>query len=250
MRVLPKLMIAPNGATRTKDDHPAIPITENEIVKCAIECADAGADGIHFHLRDHNGKHILDSERCAKFISRLRKAVPSMIIQATSESAGIYSPSEQINFVKNCGADFVSVGLREIERLKNENEIRAAYHAFRDLGIWVQHILYDNTDFERLIDYNARGIIPEIETVLFVCGRYNVKQNSTLDDLLPFLQVLGKSTLAFDWAVCAFGKGESAALKEAQSRGGKIRVGFENSIWNSDGTIAASNVLRVKSLMT
>ena len=61
MKPLPALMVAPNGATKTKADHPALPVTIPEIVACAEACARAGADGIHAHVRDAEGRHVLDA---------------------------------------------------------------------------------------------------------------------------------------------------------------------------------------------
>jgi uncharacterized protein (DUF849 family) len=45
--------------------------------------------------------------------------------------------------------------------------------------------------------------------------------------------------------VCAFGTGETACLADALARGGHARVGFENSLWNADGSLAKSNEQRV-----
>ena len=47
--------------------------------------------------------------------------------------------------------------------------------------------------------------------------------------------------LDLDWAVCAFGKHETACLTEALKRGGSVRVGFENNIHMPDGSLAVSN---------
>ena len=47
-------------------------------------------------------------------------------------------------------------------------------------------------------------------------------------------------------AVCAFAKEEIACLKMAIKLGGKIRVGFENSILMPDGKIAPNNETKVK----
>ena len=68
---LPSLMVAPNGARPMKKDHPEVPITVAEIVKTGKACFDSGADAIHFHMRDKNGKHVLykrtPSCGCIKF---------------------------------------------------------------------------------------------------------------------------------------------------------------------------------------
>ena len=39
MTGLPSLMVAPNGARRSKSDHPALPVTLPEIVATARACA-------------------------------------------------------------------------------------------------------------------------------------------------------------------------------------------------------------------
>ncbi len=248
MKSLPSIMVAPNGATRSKADHPALPVTIDEIISCAGESYQAGAGAIHFHLRDENQRHILDAQACQEALKRLKDKVPEILPQVTSEAAGIYTAPEQIAFIQKLKPEFVSIGLREIERLDDENALSDFYHWLADEGIWVQHILYDVADFECLEDYTARDVIKESETLLFVCGRYSAGQNSSPSDLEPYLEALKASPNTYDWAVCAFGQGETETLKAAQKAGGKIRVGFENSLWNADGSIARDNAERVRSV--
>ena len=45
-------MVAPNGARKTKKDHPNLPISISEIVKEAVNCFNEGANAIHAHVRD------------------------------------------------------------------------------------------------------------------------------------------------------------------------------------------------------
>ncbi|MEC8515837.1 MAG: 3-keto-5-aminohexanoate cleavage protein, partial [Pseudomonadota bacterium] len=58
---LPRLMVAPNGARRTKADHPAIPVTIQETVETALACAAVGAQAMHLHVRDADQQHVLDA---------------------------------------------------------------------------------------------------------------------------------------------------------------------------------------------
>ena len=46
MPILPRIMVAPNGARRTKADHPRLPISAEEIATTAAACFAAGAGGI------------------------------------------------------------------------------------------------------------------------------------------------------------------------------------------------------------
>ena len=91
---LPNLMVAPNGARPMKKDHSRVPVTIEEIVQTAKACFDAGAGGIHFHLRDNDGQHILNSEMCLKALQKLQIKVPNMHLQVTTEAVGRYSPEE------------------------------------------------------------------------------------------------------------------------------------------------------------
>ena len=61
-----------------------------------------------------------------------------------------------------------------------------------------------------------------------------------------FIDKLKEHNINADWAVCAFGNEEISCLKEAIKLGGKIRVGFENSILMPDGEIASNNETKVK----
>ena len=71
--LLPRLMVAPNGARPMKKDHPAVPITMNEIVNTGKACFEAGAEAIHFHTRNDKGEHVLDSGLCKEIVSELQK---------------------------------------------------------------------------------------------------------------------------------------------------------------------------------
>ena len=52
---LPKLMVAPNGAKKVKQDHPEVPLTIKETVEVAKKCFEAGAGAIHLHVRNDKG---------------------------------------------------------------------------------------------------------------------------------------------------------------------------------------------------
>ncbi|MFV0383997.1 3-keto-5-aminohexanoate cleavage protein [Paracoccus sp. (in: a-proteobacteria)] len=79
-----KLVItcAPYGPEWEMDDfREDIPLTMDEHVQKAVDCYNAGATVLHLHVREEDGK---GSKRLSKFnelLSRLRVAVPDMILQ-------------------------------------------------------------------------------------------------------------------------------------------------------------------------
>lgn len=252
---LPRIMVAPTGARRTKTDHPEIPIRIDEIVDCARACHEAGAGGLHAHVRDEAGAHVLDAGLYRELIAEMAKAVPMMQVQITTEAVGRYSPGEQRRLVRDVMPKSVSVALREM--IPGPEEVSAASLFYRwaaDEGVRVQHILYDAEDLGHLIGLAESAVIPAGDMqLLLVLGRYTKGQQSAPDDLDPFLSLFQGSVLqrnGADWALCAFGSGETDCLLAALSRGGKARIGFENSLWNRDGGVAKDNVERVRELVS
>lgn len=248
MRALPRLMVAPNGARRGKADHPALPVTLPEIVETARACAAAGADGLHLHLRDAEGWHLLDAGAYREALAELRGAVPGLAVQVTTEAAGRYEPPHQRAVALGSGAELVSVALREMAA--EEDAAPAFYTACAERGIAVQHILYDAGEFDLLERLLPPGLLaaPGLQ-LIFVLGRYSARQESDPAELSSFLARLRTRESPADWAACAFGRAETACLLAAHRAGGKLRVGFENSLWHADGRLARDNAERVRAVL-
>jgi len=85
--------------------------------------------------------------------------------------------------------------------------------------------------------------------LIYVLGRYTQGQQSQPEDLDPLTQWLSRTGINADWAICAFGTSETDCLLEARRRGGKVRVGFENSLWHSSGQLAGNNAERVSEVV-
>ncbi|WP_297769170.1 3-keto-5-aminohexanoate cleavage protein [uncultured Roseovarius sp.] len=249
MTALPALMVAPNGARRTKADHPALPMTLPEIVATARACAAEGADGLHLHLRDAQGRHVLDAGLYAEALAELRSAVPGMALQVTTEAVGLYASEHQRHVALHSGAGLVSIAPREIVTDTAQNIVMRFYQDCAERGIAVQHILYEAGDLELLRNVLPPTLFtaPDLQ-LIFVLGRYTAGQQSDPTDLEAFLKALTRENIAPDWALCAFGVAETACLCRAHHLGGKMRVGFENSLWHADGRVARDNADRVRAL--
>lgn len=247
MRPLPRIMVAPNGARLTRADHPALPVTIPQIVACARDCQAAGADGLHAHVRDAAGRHVLDAGLYRELLDELTLQAPDLYAQVTTEAVGRYSPAEQRALVRDLRPRAVSIALREILAEPDQTETGRFFAFCGEAGVEVQHILYDADDVARLGQMLAAGVIaPDGLAVLLVLGRYATGQLADpgeLDAPLAALRALGAAP---DWAVCAFGPPETACLLRAVAEGGKVRIGFENNRVNADGTIARSNADRVR----
>lgn len=242
-------MVAPNGARLGKADHPAVPISNEDIVACARDCHAAGAGGIHAHIRDDNGMHVLDTARYRDIVQALRSEVPKMEVQITTEAVGCYDPQHQMQVALNTGADMVSVSIREISRAGIDTT-RKFFEDCKSADIAVQHILYDAHDCSLLESVLGRQDLEDQKLqLLYVLGRYSERLEASPEDLEIFLDWQMARSLKPDWAVCAFGAKESLCLRRAHEKGGKCRVGFENSLFLSDGNLSPSNAAKVHDLV-
>lgn len=239
------IMAAPNGARRTKADHPALPVTNPEIVAEARLCRDAGAAAYHLHVRDNEGRHSLDAALYREALAGIRDDLgpEGLFLQITTEAAGIFDNETQMAAVRGCDPDGVSIAFREFVKAGQSGAAFADFlREVLDRGIAAQIILYEAAELDALRALaDETGLDPARLSLLFVLGRYSANQTSHPRELMPFLLVHEKEKGApfRDWMVCAFGPHENACAMAAALLGGHIRVGFENNLALANGEIAA-----------
>lgn len=237
--------VAPNGATKTKADHSALPLTPEELARTAVQCLEAGAAMMHLHVRGADGGHTLSPDIYRQAIASIRRAVgDKLVIQATSESGGLYSPDEQMQAVRELKPEAVSLALRELIRGDTgERAVADFFHWLPRNGCVPQYILYTPEEVDRYRALLERDVIPDSpHWVLFVLGRYTGGRQSQAADLVPFLN----QAVPFPWSMCAFGAAEHACATAAMSLGGHVRVGFENNVHLKDGSTAKDNAALVR----
>ena len=243
------LGVAPNGAYKTARDHPRVPVTREDIVADAVACRDAGAALFHLHVRDAEGRHLLDAHAYRDTTEAIRRAVGrALVVQITTEAAGRYARAAQMAVVREVRPEAVSIALRElVPDAPAEAEAKVFLAWLRAESVLTQYILYSPDEVARYRDLRGRGVIPEAcDFLLFVLGRYTAGQVSEPADLLPFLQAHDATT---PWAVCAFGPREAACAMTAAALGGHVRVGFENNLHLPDGTLAPDNAALVRNVV-
>jgi 3-keto-5-aminohexanoate cleavage enzyme len=236
------IAVAPNGGRKTKADHPALPLSADELARTAAECLERGASMIHLHVRDANGGHCLDPDAYRAVIARICQEVGDrLVIQITSESLGLFTPSEQRAAVIEANPEAVSLSLRELAPEKTDEKAFAAFLGrLKQMRIWPQIILYHPHDAERLGAMRKQGLVPfDRLSVLYVLGRFALTRTAIPRDLLPF--IAADMPRFESWSVCAFGRREAACVTAAALLGGHGRVGFENNVALPNGARAASN---------
>ncbi len=249
----PIIIVAPNGARKTKEDLPQIPLWPDELAAEAKACVEKGASMFHLHIRNLSQGHTLDVATYERTIAAIKKACgDKIIIQATSESCGIYEPEQQMSMVKELKPEAVSLALREfIPRPDYEDEGGEFFAWVKENKIFAQYILYSPDELKYFADLQDQRIVPQGDNfVLFVLGkkqRVSTADNYAVpEDLDPFLKTMKETGLKLQWAICAFGGNENACVQYAVKNGGHARIGFENNHLFMDQSTAPSNASLVE----
>lgn len=239
-----RIMVAPNGARRTKADHPALPMTLDEIVSAAVACAAAGADALHLHIRDEKGGHSLDAGRYREALDAIAAAAPTLELQITTEAVGIYRSADLLACLQSVEPRWASVNVRELDDATAKH-----FYAFAaETGTRIQSILHDANDAALFRARREAGVVrAEQDEALLVLGSYRDQRPGDPEELDPLLDALGPG---YRWSICAFGPSEQACLLHAAARGASsLRVGFENNVHHPDGRLWRDNAEAVATLL-
>jgi 3-keto-5-aminohexanoate cleavage enzyme len=236
------ILCAPNGARRTSNDHPDLPVTPEQLANEAIALVAQQVSVLHLHVRDKQQGHSLDPVFYRAAMKAIRKAVgEKLIIQVTSESVGIYKRDEQMEMVRALRPEAVSLALSEL--CPDESAERDAgkfYEFLRKEEIWPQHILYTADEVARFEKLRMKGFFANDEpSCLLVLGNYVGAVEGSVEELQEMRTSADFSR--FPWSVCCFGGSELTCMLSATERGGHVRMGFENNLLLENGDLADSN---------
>jgi uncharacterized protein (DUF849 family) len=200
-------------------------------------------------VRDAAGNHSLDAGAYREAIAAIKTHCgDDLVVQTTTESAGRFTPAQQMASVRALMPRAISLAPREI--LEGDRRSAFAFLAWaEEAGVAIQYILYDDSDLDRLGLLRARGAIAREANprIILVIGRYGDGTDSSVAEYRARFAALAKAGLdrGSVWSICAFGRGEIACLQAAIADGGHARVGFENSVVDHTGALVADNAERV-----
>ena len=101
------LAIAPNGAYKTKQDHPKLPVLDDELISLSLNAQKLGANMLHLHIRDEQDRHSIDATHYLHLLDQINRALPRpMVLQVTSEAANIFDVETQISMIQVVSPEF------------------------------------------------------------------------------------------------------------------------------------------------
>jgi len=228
------------GAEVTRQDHPGIPVTPEEIAEAAYECYNAGASIIHLHVRKPDGTPTQDVA-IFKVAMGLIKEKCNVIVQVSTGGAVGMSPEERIAPVQlrpeMATLTAGSVNFGEDVFLNSPQDVELFALMMKEYGVKPEIEIFDTGMIATAIRLAKRDILLSplhFDMVMGVPGGIP----GTPRNLLNLVESLPEKAT---WTVAGIGRTELPLGVIAIILGGHVRVGFEDNIYYSRGVLADSN---------
>ncbi|WCN82916.1 3-keto-5-aminohexanoate cleavage protein [Micromonospora sp. LH3U1] len=219
-----------NGG-RSRDAHPAVPVTPAELAADAARCAALGVAAVHVHPRDASGAESLRPAVIADALTAIRAARPGLPVGVSTGAWIEPDPAARVAAVRAWSVlpDFVSVNAHE----PGAEAVAAALHergVLVEAGLWT----LDAVEAYRSWRVPAGRILVECmaeEVVAALVDASRILAALPADAPPVLLHAEGPAT----WTV----------LAEAVRRGLDARIGLEDTLYLPDGSPAADNAALV-----
>lgn len=231
------LQVALNGRL-TKNDHTATPVTIEELASDAAHCVAAGAQLVHLHPRDAEGRESLEPSVVDQVVSRVRDAC-GVPVGVTTGQWIEPDLDRRVRLVSRWRSpDFTSVNVSE----------RGSFELMRTLvsiGVGIEAGVWSPEDAERL---GASGLGRQVTRILVEPGMLQVGRSTEaalqmVDDIHGILDGFGLTVPRLQ-----HGDGDVTwtLLEDAIRRGADTRVGFEDTLYGPNGERASGNAALVR----
>ena len=221
-----------NG-TRTRAEHPAIPITPAQQATEAHASVAAGAGGIHVHVRDEDGNESLAEADVANTIDAIRTACPGIPIGIGTGAWIIPDVRHRLSVIRSWSTlpDFASVNLHEAGAAK-------VIELLLERGVGVEAGIWNAPAAASLVrsgltDYCLRILLEPAEASC--SARANLQQ---MEDVLSGAK---PPRLLHGLGHCTWHLVEMAARRHYDTR-----IGFEDTLRLPDGSTAGGNAELVR----
>jgi uncharacterized protein (DUF849 family) len=228
------LEAAINGA-RSRADHTDLPITPAEQAWTAAACRDQGADAVHAHVRDDDGRETLAAGAVGALLRAVRAAAPALPLGVSTGAWIVPDPVTRVAHVRQWRErpDFASVNFDEPGAADVARVLLA-------LGVGVEAGLATAAAAEAFV---ASRLAPRCLRVLLE------PQEEALPEALATTasieQVLGDAGITLPRLLHGTGVTTWPLLAEAARRGCQARIGLEDTLLLPGGELASDNALLV-----
>ncbi|MEM1363891.1 MAG: 3-keto-5-aminohexanoate cleavage protein [Pseudomonadota bacterium] len=264
------------GAIHTPTMSDALPYGYDEIAHQAVAAAEAGASILHLHARNpENGAPSVDPKDFAPFLPRIKQATDAVVnlstggsltlsIQDRIKPANTYSPEMcsmnmgSMNFSfhplakRYSDEDWKFVWEKDYVAGSDQNIFRNTFRDIREAAetlaphdVKFEHECYDVGHLYNLKFCMDIGLFQAPVFIQFIFGILG-GIGPEVDNLI-FMKRTADRLFGQDyrWSVLGAGGAQMPLAASASQMGGNLRVGLEDSLFISRGTLAESNAQQV-----
>ena len=265
---------AVTGAIHTPTMTDALPYTYDQIATQAVEAAEAGASILHLHARNNEtGQPSVDPADFAPFLPRIKQTSDAVVNISTGGSLTL-SIQDRIKPAATFSAEMCSMNMGsmnfsfhplakryddwkfewEEDYVKNSDAF-IFRNTFRDIeeaattlaphDIKFEHECYDVGHLYNLKYCLGAGLFKAPIFIQFVLGIMG-GIGADIDNLI-FMKKTADKLFGdqYRWSILAAGAAQIPLAATASQMGGHVRVGLEDSLFISRGTLAESNAEQV-----
>lgn len=230
-----------NGAFYSKKSNPNIPVSPEEIIKSARECALLGPSTVHVHVRDEQGYNVLDPELFHRCIDPIREEFPLPVFdgcmvpfQAGEWDRMVSVLSDRLLEVTPINTTACYCG--DTLFAKPPHVMIEKTRLCQELGVKPQIAVYSDGDVDNADRYLIKtGLLEKpyywiiLATLPGGSPMHNPKQMvHTLMHLCELIYDIDRESIII---VCASGRASTYLAVMAMLLGLHVRVGMEDTVW-------------------
>ncbi|EHP44702.1 NADPH dependend quinone reductase [Cupriavidus basilensis OR16] len=255
---------AVTGNIVTPGQHPALPVTPEQIANAALEAAEAGAAAAHIHVRDpETGRPSMSLDYYADVIDRIRQRNRTLIINLTTGPGGRFVPREdeprvaasgttllhplkRVEHISALRPDVCSLDLNTMNSgadvvMNTPGNVRKMAAVIRAAGVMPELEIFDSGDLNMALDFIREGVLDGPGLWTFVLGvKYGFAP--TPETIFYARNMLPAGA---HWSAFGIGRAEFPVVAQAWLAGGHVRVGLEDNIYLDKGVLAPNNAALV-----
>jgi uncharacterized protein (DUF849 family) len=228
----PLLIEAALNGTRTRAEHPAIPMTPHEQAMEASDAVAAGAGAIHVHVRDAGGSESLDPADVAETLEAIRAACPGVPIGISTGAWIVPDLSRRLALIRAWDVlpDFASVNLHEAGAA-------SVIDLLLEKGCGVEAGIWNAPAAHTLM---RSGLANHCLRILIEPAEGSCSARGNLGQIEAALSGVTPPRLLHGLGPCAWDFVELAARRDYETR-----MGLEDTLTLPDGSRAANNAALV-----
>ena len=256
---------AVTGSAPTPGKNSAVPVTPSEIVRGAVDAANAGAAIVHCHVRDpETTRPSMSIELYREVMEGIRDAGIDVIINLTtgpgarfspsandprkaSRDSKMCSPSERVKHVVElrpeiCSLDIVTMNRKHHVFLNHPEHLEYMSAAIQSAGVKPELEVFDTGHILNAINLIKDGLIQSPPFFQFCLG-VDYGAPATVESIIMMRSMLPRNAV---WSAFGISRFQFPMVAASVLLGGHVRVGLEDNIYIEQGVLAPSNAALVE----